>query len=255
MFDVAPTPLDLNFRLLGFPVRVSPWFWLVTALFGFQVSRNAPPAALPLWVGCVFVSILLHELGHALLFRRYGAWAVRVILHGFGGVAIADRLPMSRGKRILVALAGPGAQFLLAGVVVGSDLLLDWQRTNELTVLIYAYLKYINLVWALVNLLPIMPLDGGQVCLNLFALLKLPRAEVKAWGVSAVTAGLLVVVSVLHELGRLPPAVAERLPFTLSWFGIFFVGLLAVQSFQQMQRLNRTYAWDDDSFRGGRRRW
>ena len=254
MFDVAPTPLDLNFRLLGFPVRVSPWFWLVTALFGLRASQGGPPAALPLWVACVFGSILLHELGHAVAFRRYGSWATRIVLHGFGGVAIGDRPPASRWKRIVIALAGPGAQLLLCAVVVTSHVLTGWAKASDTTEALFSYLVFINLIWALVNLLPIMPLDGGQVCLNLFALLKLPRAEVKAWGVSTFTAGLLVVLSILHEVGRLPPAVAEWLPFTLSPVGIFFVGLLAVQSFQQMQRLNRTYAWDDDPFRS-RRRW
>ena len=134
---------------------------------------------------------------------------------------------------------------VLCAIVYGSQRATGWAGTNEFTALAYVFLVWINLVWALVNLLPVMPLDGGQICRELLFILRVPRAEVKAWGISAATAGLLVLVSVLHELGRLPPAIAERLPFTLSWLGILFVGLMGVQSFQLMQRASRSYSWDD----------
>jgi hypothetical protein len=57
------TPWDLNFQVLGFPVRVHPLFWAVALLFG--LSGNQKPVDMLLWVGTVFVSILVHEMGHA----------------------------------------------------------------------------------------------------------------------------------------------------------------------------------------------
>lgn len=247
MFDVAPTPLDLRFRLLGFPVRVSPWFWLVTVLFGLPLAQLLGPAALLLWVACVFGSILLHELGHALLYRRYGAWACQIVLHGFGGYARSDHRPSTAGKRILVALAGPGVQLLLFGLLVGSELALGWARTNEWTLLLFDFLTWINLAWPILNLLPVFPLDGGQVARELFGLARVRQAEVKAFGLSVAVAGGLAAVSLLLMANVLPPAVAERVPavLRLSQVGILFFGLLAWQNYQLMQAAKRAYSWDD----------
>lgn len=64
MFGVPETPYDLRFQLLGMPVRVHPLFWLVAAMLGWR-NENIPLVLI--WVGCVFVSILVHEYGHGLV--------------------------------------------------------------------------------------------------------------------------------------------------------------------------------------------
>ena len=74
---------DLHFSLLGIPVRVHPYFWLVSVLMGW--NQGDAKLAL-LWVAAVFVSILVHEMGHALVIRYYG-WSPRVTLYSFGGLA------------------------------------------------------------------------------------------------------------------------------------------------------------------------
>ena len=61
---------DLNFQLFGIPVRVHPLFWLIAVLLG--ISGDPQPAEILLWVVAVFVSILVHELGHALTMRAFG---------------------------------------------------------------------------------------------------------------------------------------------------------------------------------------
>jgi len=78
------TQWDLRFRLLGFDVQVHPLFWLMALLFG--ISWQAPLLIL-LWVVVVFVSILLHELGHALALRAFGHDAAIALYLG-GGLAM-----------------------------------------------------------------------------------------------------------------------------------------------------------------------
>ena len=58
------TPYDLNFSLLGIPVRIHPFFWLAGLLLG---PRQGGPPAILLWIAAVFLAILVHELGHALV--------------------------------------------------------------------------------------------------------------------------------------------------------------------------------------------
>src|SRR6476646_9092926 len=112
----AATPYDLRFQLLGVPVRVHPMFWLVSALLGFNARAGFPE--LIIWVACVFVSILVHEFGHALMARAF-RYPATVILYGMGGLCYSESERQTAGQRLLVLAAGPGAGFLLAGLVIG----------------------------------------------------------------------------------------------------------------------------------------
>src|SRR6516162_9943921 len=71
LMEPERTPYDLNFSILGIPVRVHPWFWLVTALFGSS-TLNEGVSYLLLWILCVFFSILIHELGHVAAYALFG---------------------------------------------------------------------------------------------------------------------------------------------------------------------------------------
>src|SRR5690242_9793394 len=111
---VAPTPLDLNFSLFRIPVRVHPFFWLVSALMGWN-PHNVN--AMLLWIVCVFVSILIHEMGHALTAAHYG-WRPHVVLYSFGGYA--QYFPTrghTAGRAIVVLFAGPGAGFVFYALI------------------------------------------------------------------------------------------------------------------------------------------
>src|SRR5207253_5525130 len=72
---------------------------------------------LAIWVACVFVSILVHEMGHVIAARAFGVWG-QIVLYGFGGLAIPAGQMRHRWQHILVCLAGPVAGFLLLGLVV-----------------------------------------------------------------------------------------------------------------------------------------
>jgi stage IV sporulation protein FB len=162
----------LRFRLFGIPFEISPYFWLGSILLGGLgrdfTSKDAL-LRLAVWVGCVFVSIVAHELGHALVGRRYGA-RPQVVLHGMGGVTFLPGAYFTRGRSILVSLAGPAFGFALFFLVqifirtVDLQMLNPGSLGNYLLVLSLIYLSFINGFWTLFNLLPILPLDGGQVC-------------------------------------------------------------------------------------------
>jgi hypothetical protein len=110
------------------PVRVSAWFWVAAALLGWNVCQALAGSdqrellrLLVAWVAVVFVSLLVHELGHAFTYRWFGQSA-HVVLYHFGGLAIPDawgrrgaRRPL---ERLLVSAAGPLAQLLFAAAVV-----------------------------------------------------------------------------------------------------------------------------------------
>jgi len=118
-----PTPYDLRFPLFGVPVRVHPLFWLVSVLLGWSTDLREVLS----WVAVVFVSILLHEFGHALAIRYYG-WRPEITLYSFGGLASYHpgyrpvyssytRDGESTRGQIIIALAGPAAGFALAAAL------------------------------------------------------------------------------------------------------------------------------------------
>lgn len=159
----------IRFRLFGFPVTIEPFFWIIVALLGGALSVHSLDAfrLLTVWVLVVFVSILVHELGHALAGRHYGA-AVEIRLHGFGGMAIMHGGRFNRLQNIVVSAAGPAFGFALGMLVLFVYLagLRNQQLAMELGYAI-TMLLYVNFFWTLINLLPILPLDGGQIVRDL----------------------------------------------------------------------------------------
>ena len=151
----------LQFRVSGIPVRVEPVFFLILGLLGWANSRTGIGIVVFMVVGGA--SILVHELGHATAQRSFGA-RPRVTLTGFGGVTVGPAQP--RGRSLVVTLAGPVAGFVAALVGVA----LSQVVTSDSVVVRTALddLIWVNVVWGVFNLLPILPLDGGHVAADLF---------------------------------------------------------------------------------------
>lgn len=205
--EPAPTPYDLHFSLFGFPVRVHPYFWLFTALMsGAKTLQN-----LLIWLAAVFVAILFHELGHAVALRAFGSqpW---IVLYGFGGVTLNQpgrgefRRKESPWSQILISAAGPLAGFLLAAwiVLLAYALRIPLDRESWFGIPFYlpefaspyltefvGSLIFVCIVWGVFNLLPIYPLDGGQIVRQLLGMAN-ARQGVR-WSAlsSAVVAGLI----------------------------------------------------------------
>ncbi len=234
--NVAPTPYDLRFRLFGFPVRVHPLFWLVTALLGNTALQAFGVWFLVLWIAVVFVSILVHELGHAFAVRYYGS-PCEVLLYHFGGLAIFPYAPAPGWRRMAVALAGPAAGFALGGVVFLSDLALNWSEKSKFLAVAFSFLIWVNLAWNVLNLFPIWPLDGGHVCREALFLAKAKQPEVTAIRISLVVCGGLAALILALYLRLLPPHIAEAIPFHPGPFMALWFGVFAFMNYQQLQAM------------------
>ena len=152
----------VSFSLFGIPVQIHPWFWISLAMIGGGNSANTQIGILllALFVLAGLISILVHELGHALTGRAFGAHS-EITLQAFGGLASFTGARFTRPQHFLVTAAGPVAQLLLAALI----LLIIPNHLTEFTPAAYFWriLTRISIVWALINLLPVLPLDCGQM--------------------------------------------------------------------------------------------
>ncbi|MCF7674355.1 MAG: site-2 protease family protein [Akkermansiaceae bacterium] len=178
----------LRFTLFGIPVQVQPWFWLTMVIVGGGMYVNTKEAMIELVLFMVagFVSIMVHELGHALTGQVFGARS-RITLMAFGGVAEFSGAWFGRKQSFWVTAAGPGAQILLGllGVVVWLGI-----PKGGLPEYFCFWLSAISVFWAVLNLVPVLPLDGGQM---LNALMGPERVKTTLW-VSVLAAGAAAIV-------------------------------------------------------------
>src|SRR5262245_35749852 len=110
----------MSFRLFGVDVEVKILFWITALLLGLnQGLELTQPAPLLVWILVVFVSILVHEFGHAAAILRHRL-EPQISLHFMGGTTTwRALLPLRRLDLVIISLAGPFAQFALAGLIWG----------------------------------------------------------------------------------------------------------------------------------------
>ncbi len=225
-------PYDLHFKVFSIHVRVTWLFWVVAAAFGYNMAvafdndalfpGQSPGAAvlLLIWVASVFLSILVHELGHSLAMRYYNIDS-HIVLYHLGGLAIpatfrrVDRRAPGRNgfgpqAQLIISFAGPVFQMLLALVVMLFALSFGYNfpfstwiaplfmvDPSELTfptdaslfMLIHS-LIYPSIMWALLNLLPVLPLDGGRIAQHALSIFHKRDATYEATVLSIVVAAL-----------------------------------------------------------------
>jgi len=218
--EPQPTPADWRFAIAGIPIRVSVWFWLGAALLGWGSCQSfaagdqrALLGYLILWAAAVLISILVHELGHALAFRFFGQGS-QIIVYQFGGLAIPDtwgrRVSLRPIQQLIVSAAGPLAQLALAALIVaglraagysvpfpiaaiGEPLgLYEGRQIESLQAFAFTiFMLSVNIYWPLLNLLPVPPLDGGQIVREGMLALGVADAH-KIAGLLGVAVGALV---------------------------------------------------------------
>jgi Zn-dependent protease len=223
---IQPSRFDLVFSLFGIPVRVLPWHWLVSVLLGWDLMNDEEngPILLLMWVAIVFVSILVHEMGHALAATLFG-YSPEVYLYHFGGLAVFEPYrDYTTAKAIVISLAGPAAGFALGFATLIGALIATggrgWSFDNVLVDEAVWMSLWVNIFWSLVNLLPVLPLDGGQVCRDVCIAASPHRGMNVALWISIIVAALTGLAA-LRLLGSLYMAI------------MFF--LLGLQSFQEYQ--------------------
>ena len=235
----------IRFTIFGVAVEVQPFFWVTTALLGGAISARTPETilAMVLFMVAAFVSILIHELGHALTGLKLGGGAARIELVAFGGLAYSLGGRFDRSGNFWRIFAGPGAGFaFLLAIIAMLSAIFGFQDVRDFTAWILfgvkpgfgmdsALVEYlvdkkyvfdlirhllsINFWWGIINLLPVMPLDGGQIA-NLFVV---PQRRV-------------------HLIGLVTAAATAALAFiwleSPYYMGILF-GFLAWKNYEAMQ--------------------
>jgi Zn-dependent protease len=156
-----------RFRIFGIPVEVQPWFWIVLFFLGGGLDEKRWNAFglldTALFVLAGFISILVHELGHALSGKAFGA-PTAITLHGFGGFASFPAGSFTRKQNFVVTFAGPASQIVLG--LLALVLALFVAMPSDALEWFIGSLAGISLVWAVLNLLPVVPLDGGHMVLS-----------------------------------------------------------------------------------------
>jgi membrane-associated protease RseP (regulator of RpoE activity) len=209
--------VDLAFRLFGIPVQVNAFFLLTAVILGPRGQRGSWMLLAAVWVVIVFVSVLLHELGHALVVKAFGR-TPSIQLHAFGGLT-AWRGALSPGRRVLVGLAGPGVGIVVGVVALVPMILLTATERHGLLATLVQYVVWVNLGWGLLNLLPMLPLDGGAVMAAGFEAVSRDRGVQIARVISLV---LAVGFAILALLSRWP-------------YGAILCALFAYTNYQALQ--------------------
>ncbi|HTJ44557.1 MAG TPA: site-2 protease family protein [Kofleriaceae bacterium] len=171
--------------LLGFPVEVNLSFLLMLGVVFLWLGGAAGLFV----VGMAFGSVLLHELGHALVARSLGVPVSGIELHFFGGAAKMVAMPKKANHEVAIAAAGPAVSLMLAGLGLGLGFALHAP--------IVALFGWINLVIAGFNLIPALPMDGGRI---LRALLTRKMSFVRATDVSVKVARVVAVAFLIAGL-------------------------------------------------------
>lgn len=207
----------MYFRFLNIPVYIHPSFWIFLIFFtniyrGFSAEN--------LIIGAVmFVSLLVHEYGHALTAYYFGA-RPSIILEAFGGRAQYNGARMSSKQHFLITLNGPLFESFL--ILISYGLLRSglFDQSQMMQFFLYVTMR-VNILWCLLNLIPMMPLDGGQL-LRYFLEMKFGRKGFKiSLVIGLFSAAVLVPYLFFNDLA-------------------FFATILLIFAFQHVQMLKTT---------------
>lgn len=234
----------VRFTLFGIPVEIQPWFWLSSAFLGGVGHANTPDDMKPvlMFMFASAVSILVHEFGHALTGRRLAGGSPHIVLWAFGGLAYNRGGRFTRWQNFWMTFMGPGAGFILfavislllvlcfgmedAGVLIGNSLFGvakplsegTWEFFHDhapLRWMLHGFL-WINFWWGMVNLLPVLPLDGGRIA-EIFI-----RPQSKVYTVAIVAAVATAAAAALWKK---------------DWYMAAMFGYLAYRNYQSLQGL------------------
>jgi len=203
-------------RLGPIPIRVDPSLFIILALIGYRprVTLNE----ILVWVVVASFCILVHEIGHAVAFLTFGH-KPSILLYGMGGVTSAEGR-MGPWSSLVTSLAGPIAGFGLGGLILLAGLFAGVPDQGTLLSTAWRDGLWACFGFGVLNLLPILPLDGGAALSALLRGVQGPKGEQQALYVSIVVAALLALVA---------------LRFGQIFAGLFGV-MFAAQNYQELKR-------------------
>ena len=191
------------FSFRGIPIKLHYSFLILGAVWviynGFHLGLTGAAFAIGLGLA-LFGSVLLHELGHALMAATYGISTRHITLYPFGGIAAIESEPNPGLEEFFIALAGPAVNFILAGLLAPA-MLIDLQ--------LFSLLVGINLVMGIFNLIPAFPMDGGRILRSLLTTkMSKKRSTIISLNLSFVWSAAFLIVGVYFQ-----------------WYGLILVGL------------------------------
>jgi stage IV sporulation protein FB len=241
--EAHSTAFDLRLRVGPIRVRVNPAFWISSALLGIRYYADPDQGGIGyflFWIAAAFVSLLLHELGHAAVVRAFGVPA-EAVLGGLGGVTPALGSLEPRWRRLLALLAGPMVQLGVIALVWVLTLLpfpqtfaeRGWAAPIATAVAMFFWINY---YWLLLNLLPLWPLDGGQFTGEIAEACLGRRGRTLALVLSLLVAAMLAIgvtlQLTLHLANRYDPRYVLYLQSDV--IQLIFCFLLWLQGFQAL---------------------
>jgi len=220
----------IRFNLFGFPITIQPFFWVMMAILGNFMFPPSPGRQINLegiviFAAVGFVSMLIHELGHAFSMRKHGGRNIRIELNGFGGLAFFQpdpARPITRWKSVAISAAGPVYQ-IIAGLIALAALFsyIRMGGDSQYVVRLLEPFYIISLFWGALNLLlPIFPLDGGQILNGILG----PK-NIK----TTLLIGILICVAL---------AIFSMIAFPSLW-NLMIIALLASQNIRMLQAINK----------------
>ena len=186
----------IEFTIFRIPVRVEMSFWITIGILGILWNQGSPSDMLVnagLFVFVAFLSILIHELGHGLMIKKYGL-PTQIVLASFGGYATHPAGILSRLQSFLVTLAGPllqGSIGYLVYYLVDNNMIVLPPNKMDLMV---RYFYVVSIFWAIFNCVPVLPLDGGRMVEAALG----PKRIKLTLMISMVTAGILALLGLMY---------------------------------------------------------
>jgi Zn-dependent protease len=189
-------------RPFGIPVQVSPYAFIIAGIFVVLYARNLDGEVLgnvrylvaAAFVVLLYLSVLVHELSHTIVARGFGLPVRRILLYPLGGVSEIEREPQTPTREFLVSAAGPVLSLLLG---FASMYLTTLVIRYSIPWIVLRQLMYANIVVAIFNFLPGLPLDGGRMLRAIIWKLTGRPATATiaaAWVGRAIAIGLLIVI-------------------------------------------------------------
>jgi stage IV sporulation protein FB len=190
-------------RIAGIDVKIHATFLLLLAFYGFAFfGQGGLPAAIQgvVFIALVFLCVLLHEFGHALAARRYGINTPDITLLPIGGLARLDRMPEKPSEELVVAIAGPLVNVIIAAVLAPFVPLVMMAKPEVLEHFgfgLIPQLFFANCILVVFNLIPAFPMDGGRI---LRAFLAMRMDYTKATNIAATIGQTLAFAGALCAL-------------------------------------------------------
>ena len=211
-----------RFKLFGFPISIHWSFLILPILWGSQSGPDAidQTRSVLIYIIGFFISILGHELGHALAYRSFGGSA-QIMIHAMGGMAVSHG-SFNRKQKIIITAAGPLFGLAMGIICLLLPMFLDLGSMSKYLIKFLNLMIFLNIFWSFFNLLPIIPLDGGQLLGHIMH----EKKPVLRGQIGGITAGLAALFLFLI-LGSI--------------FGAILLGYLAYQNFKAADRARRGY--------------